>query len=82
MLGNRMFPRTVFGAKGSGSVISMIKNFVKIKEAVKLYGIGKEVFYRAIHGGELKAYIPNGRDFLLKVTEIEAWIETKEINTA
>jgi excisionase family DNA binding protein len=60
----------------------MIKNFLKIKEAVKQYGIGKEIFYRAIHNGELKAYIPNGRDFLLKVTEIESWIESKRLHTA
>jgi excisionase family DNA binding protein len=58
-----------------------MKTFLKIKEAVQLYGIGKEVFYRAIHFGELKAYIPNGRDFLLKVTEIESWIESKRLNT-
>jgi excisionase family DNA binding protein len=55
----------------------MQKNFLKIKEAVSHYGIGKENFYRAIHNGELQAYKPNGRDFLLKVTEIEAWIESK-----
>ena len=54
-----------------------LKSFIKIKEAVKLYGIGKDVFYRAIHSGELKAYKPNGRDFLLKVIEIEQWIESK-----
>lgn len=56
-----------------------MKSFIKIKEAVKLYGIGKDVFYRAIHSGELKAYKPNGRDFLLKVIEIEQWIESKPV---
>lgn len=60
----------------------MTKNFIKIKEAVTFYGIGKEVFYKAIHSGELKAYIPNGRDFLLKVIEIEKWIESKKLDTA
>jgi excisionase family DNA binding protein len=59
-----------------------MKTFLKVKEAVQLYRIGKEVFYRAIHTGELKAYIPNGRDFLLKVTEIESWIESKRLHTA
>ena len=54
-----------------------MKSFIKVKEAVKLYGIGKDVFYKAIHNGELKAYKPNGRDFLLKVIEIERWIESK-----
>lgn len=55
----------------------VLKSFIKVKEAVKLYGIGKDVFYKAIHNGELKAYKPNGRDFLLKVIEIERWIESK-----
>lgn len=55
----------------------MVKSFLKIKEATKEYSIGKNNFYRAIHEGKLKAYKPNGRDFLLKRTEIEAWIESK-----
>ena len=54
-----------------------MKTFLKIKEAVQFYGIGREVFYKAIHSGELKAYKPNGRDFLLKVLEVEKWIESK-----
>lgn len=54
-----------------------MKNFIKIKEAVQLYGIGKDNFYNAIHDKELRAYKPNGRVFLLKVTEIEQWIESK-----
>lgn len=59
-----------------------MKSFIKIKEAVQLYGIGKEIFYKAIHSGELKAYIPNGRDFLVKVTEVESWIESKRLHMA
>lgn len=55
----------------------MTKQFIKIKEAVKLYSIGQNNFYKAIHNGELKAYKPNCRDFLLKASEIEQWIETK-----
>lgn len=54
-----------------------MKTFLKIREAVEFYGIGKDVFYRAIHRKELRAYRPNCRDFLLKVAEIEEWIETK-----
>ncbi len=54
-----------------------MKNFIKIKEAVQQYRIGKDTFYKAIHSGELKAYLPNGRDYLLKVAEIETWIESK-----
>jgi excisionase family DNA binding protein len=57
----------------------MEKHFVKVKEAAKLYGIGRDTFYKAIHSGELKAYKPNCRDFILKVTEIEEWIETKVV---
>lgn len=52
-----------------------MKPFIKIKEAVKIYGIGKDNFYKAIHAGELRAYRPNMRDFLLKTSEVEAWIE-------
>ena len=54
-----------------------MKNFLKIKEATKHFGIGKDNFYRAIQQGELKAYKPNGRDFILRITEIEDWIMTK-----
>lgn len=57
-----------------------MKSFLKVKEAAQQYGIGKGVFYRAIKNGELNAYIPNCRDYLLKVTEIESWIESKSIN--
>lgn len=52
-----------------------MKTFMKIREAAK--SIGKWTLYRAIHSGELRAYKPNGRDFLLKVSEIEEWIKTK-----
>lgn len=55
----------------------MQKNFIKIKEASIVYGIGRNLLYEAIHNGELKAYKPNGRDYLLKVSEIENWIESK-----
>ena len=54
-----------------------MQNFIKVREAAKLYGIGRNLLYDAIHNGELRAYKPNGRDFLLKVTEIEQWIESK-----
>ena len=51
--------------------------FMKVRMAVEKYHIGKGVFYDAIHKGELRAYKPNKRDYLLKSTEIEAWIESK-----
>ena len=57
----------------------MAKTFIKIKEAVSTYGIGENIFYRAIKSKELRAYKPNNRDFLLKVTEIESWIESKPV---
>lgn len=60
----------------------MTKTFLKVKEASKLYSIGINVLYNAIHTGELRAYKPNCRDFLLKVTELEAWIESKPVVTA
>lgn len=55
------------------------KTFMKIREVVEFFGIGKNVFYKAIHSGELRAYKPNGRDFLLKVVEVEQWIESKMV---
>lgn len=55
----------------------MIKPFLKIKEASKTYSIGRHALYEAIRSGALKAYKPNGRDYLLKATEIEKWIESK-----
>lgn len=51
--------------------------FMKVRMAVEKYHIGKCIFYDAIHNGELKAYKPNCRDFLLKVSEVEDWIMTK-----
>jgi hypothetical protein len=54
-----------------------MKTFFKLREAVQIYRIGKEVFYKTIYSSELKAYITNGRDFLLKVSEIEACMNPK-----
>ena len=54
-----------------------MKTFMKIKEASEFFSIGRDVLYNAIHNGELRAYKPNGRDFLLKVSEIEEWIQSK-----
>ena len=53
----------------------MQKTFLKVKEAASVYGVGRNCIYNAIHRGELRAYKPNGRDYLLKTSEIEAWIE-------
>jgi len=54
-----------------------MKTFMKIKEAAKFYSMGRDVIYNAIHRGELNSYKPNGRDFLVKLSEVEKWIETK-----
>lgn len=55
----------------------MERHFIKVKEAAILYGIGKDTLYKAIHQKILRAYKPNGRDFLLKTNEIEQWIESQ-----
>lgn len=55
----------------------MTKPFMKIKEAAQYFSVSKDVLYRAIKKGELRAYKPNGRDYLLKVSEVEKWIESK-----
>ncbi|TYQ14783.1 UNVERIFIED_CONTAM: excisionase family DNA binding protein [Acetivibrio alkalicellulosi] len=57
----------------------MEKLFVKVKEATKLSGIGKYTLYNAIKRGELQVYKPNCRDFLIKVTELEEWIKSKQV---
>ena len=54
-----------------------MKTFLKINEAVSTYGVGKNLLYGAIHNEELKAYRPNGRDFIVKAAEVEQWIESK-----
>lgn len=55
----------------------MVKPFMKIREAAAYFSVSKDVLYRAIKKGELKAYKPNGRDYLVKVIEVEKWIESK-----
>jgi excisionase family DNA binding protein len=55
-----------------------MKTFLKIKEAATFYGIGRTLLYMAIKNKELRAYKPNGRDFILKVEEIEKWIQSKQ----
>lgn len=55
----------------------MVKPFMKIREAATYFSVSKDVLYRAIKKGELKAYKPNGRDYLVKVIEVEKWIESK-----
>ena len=54
-----------------------MKTFIKTKEVVELYGLGRALLYEAIRNKELKAYKPNGRDYLFKVEELEKWIESK-----
>lgn len=58
----------------------MVKPFMKVKEAASVYNVGTTRLYAAIHSKELRAYKPNCRDFLLKASEIEAWIESKLVN--
>ena len=57
----------------------MQKTFLKVHEANKQYGIGLHTLRGAIHSKELKAYRPNKRDYLIKVTELEAWIQSKPV---
>jgi excisionase family DNA binding protein len=55
----------------------MQKTFIKVREANKLYGIGIHTLRNAIKSKELKSYRPNRRDYLIKVTELEEWIQSK-----
>jgi excisionase family DNA binding protein len=54
-----------------------MKPFLKVREAAKAYNIGRNLIYSAIHNKELKSYRPNGRDYLIKVEELESWIQSK-----
>lgn len=53
------------------------RGFMKVKEAALIFEVGRTLLYRAIQRKELKAYRPNGRDFLLDVDEVKAWIKSK-----
>jgi excisionase family DNA binding protein len=54
-----------------------MKPFLKVKEAAALFNVGRGLLYEAIQNKELKAYKPNGRDFLIKAEELEKWIESR-----
>jgi len=56
---------------------TMLKTFLKVKPAAEYFSVGRDAIYKAIHNGELKAYKPNCRDFLVKVSEVQEWIESK-----
>lgn len=51
-----------------------IPKMLTLKQAADYFGIGRNTLYKAIHTEELKAYLPNGRDFLLKADEVAEWI--------
>lgn len=57
----------------------MQKTFLKIKEINEIYNIGLTTLYKAVSSGELKAYRPNCRVFLIKVSELEEWIQSKPV---
>jgi len=58
----------------------MYRTFLKVKEVMETYNIGRDTIYNAIHRGELRAYKPNRRDFLIKISELEEWIQSKPVN--
>lgn len=45
-------------------------------ETARVYHIGRNRIYNAIQTGELKAYRPNSKSYILKESDIEAWIES------
>lgn len=45
-----------------------------VKQAAEKFNIGRNRLYKAIQIGELRSYIPNQRDYLLKADEVEKWI--------
>lgn len=51
-----------------------------IDEAARHFGIGQKRLNDAILAGELPAYKINNRDKSLRYKDIEAWIDTKQIN--
>ncbi len=68
-------------AEGGGGVKIMyptmtMPKMLTMRQAADYFGVGRNTLYKAIHAEQLKAYLPNGRDFLLKADEVAAWIET------
>lgn len=54
-----------------------MEQFFKIKEAATVYKVGRNLLYAAIKNKEIPAYKPNCRDYILKASDIEKWIESK-----
>jgi excisionase family DNA binding protein len=52
-----------------------VPQFLKIREANKIFRIGLNTLYSAIQTEELRAFRPNGRDLLIKSDDIISWIE-------
>lgn len=51
-----------------------VSPFLTVKEASKEFHIGINRLYAAIHAGELRAYRPNSKTYLLNPKEITEWI--------
>jgi len=56
-----------------------MKAFMRVKEASEHFSLGRDALYGAIKRREVKAYKPNGRDYLLKVADVERWVESKAV---
>lgn len=52
----------------------MQPTMIGVKAAATIYGIGRNRIYDAIQTGELRAYRPNSRAYVLKTSDIESWI--------
>ena len=44
-------------------------------QAAEAYHIGRNRLYKAIQSGELRAFRPNSKSYILKETDVEEWIE-------
>lgn len=52
----------------------MIIQMLTVFEAAQKYHIGRNRIYTAIQAGELKAFRPNSKSYILKESDVEEWI--------
>ena len=46
-----------------------------INQAAASFNVGRGRIRTAVQTGELRSYMPNGRDYLVKADEVQKWIE-------
>lgn len=58
-----------------------IPRILSIKEAMKIFGMGRPTIDAGIQSGELPAYRPNMKQYLLDATEVLEWIKKRKYDS-